>query len=86
MKNHRIGDYLRINKTIARKLWNNGNNEIVIYFCPNNLRPGPPYNLEIAFCKTGENFEKTIAEFEFYNCTCKETGYYTAFYIIPNKH
>ena len=86
MKNLRIDDYLRINKTTARKIWNNGNNEIVIYFCPNNLRPGPPYYPEISFYKTGENFEKVLTAFEFYNCTCKETGRYTAFYIIPNKH
>lgn len=80
---HNIGKFKRINKTIARKLWDNGNNDKPIYFCPVNLRPGPPFNPEICFYKTGENFEKCVNAFEFYNCTCKETGYYTAFYIVP---
>lgn len=84
MKNYKIGNYMRISKRAAKKIWNNGENETVIYFCPVNLRPGWPWNPEIAFYKTGENFEKSVAAFEYYNCTCNETGRYTAFYIMED--
>ena len=36
-----------------------------------------------------EVFQHLVEEFEFYNCTCAETGHYTSFYVqeepIPGK-
>jgi hypothetical protein len=78
MNKYTIDGYTRISKARARKMFNNGD---PVYMCPVNLRPGRPWYPEICFYKTGENFEKSVFAFEFYNCINNETGKYTAFYI-----
>lgn len=81
--------YERITKQKARKLYNNGKNVI---FCPVNIRPSGFYNLEILMniqydsdigilYEPENSFDKVLNRFEFYNCNCTETGYYTAFYF-----
>lgn len=73
---------VRINKTMARKLYNNG---IDVLFIPCNLRPDSPYGLGIwENINLGDEkipFEKLVNHFEIYNCIDSETGKYTAFYI-----
>ena len=73
----------RINKKQAKAAYNNG---LTVIFCPVNMRPFTPWHLEIDVNKNfwscdGLSFEQVLNEFEYYNCTCNETGRYTAFYI-----
>lgn len=77
MNKYTIDGYTRISKARARKDFDAGK---PVYFCPVNLRPGKPYYPEIGFFDTGENFDKSVLAFEFYNCINSETGKYTAFY------
>lgn len=76
--------YERINKKKAERLYNSGAS---VVFCPVNLRPFNrycPLSMEINKENINCNYQpfKTIVDcFEFYNCSCNETGYYTAFYI-----
>lgn len=81
MKNYRIGNYTRISKARAEKLFNAGK---TIHFCPVNLRPGKPYfwGTDVAIIDNGPTFQQLVNRFEYYNCTCNETGRYTAFYIM----
>ena len=80
MKHYTIDGYTRVSKARARKMYNDGE---TVYFCACNLRPGKPYFPEIAVNKEYDfqMFENRINAFEFYNCTCNETGRYAAFYI-----
>lgn len=80
MRKITVNGYKRITKQAAKKLYNAGK---IVYFCPVNLRPGKPWNPEISFydCAEDLSFERAVAGFEIYNCTCKETGKYTAFYV-----
>lgn len=71
--------FKRINKTQARRAYNNGLRVVV---CPVNLRPGYPWHPEIIVSgKSGTNFDRLVNVFELFNCRDKETGKYTAFYI-----
>lgn len=71
----------RINKTTARKLWENGGNFIIV---PCKCSPrglGALYTI----CDLGKqereiSFETFINSFTFYNCN-SETGRYPAYYI-----
>ena len=74
-----VGNYTRVSKRKARKIFESGQ---PIYFCPVNLRPGNPYYPEILFYDTGENFDYSVASFEIYNCINTETGRYAAFYVF----
>lgn len=71
--------FKRINKTQARRAYNNGLRVVV---CPVNLRPGYPWHPEIIVSeKSGETFEKMLNAFIYYNIRDNETGKYAAFYI-----
>lgn len=81
--------FRQINKTVARKAYNNG---LSVIFCPSNLNPANNfYNLEMIMNKNQRNcentdFNKLLLYYEIYNCTCNETGKYTRFYIpVTNK-
>ena len=78
--------FVKINKTKARKLYNNNVN---IYIIPckvypnyNNMWIQPiKLNKEEYIDKNYENdFDKIINNFEYYNCNT-EVGRYTSFYI-----
>ena len=72
-------DFKRVNKTTARRAYNNG---LQVVMCPCNLRPGFPWYPEsFVNGKSGATFEETLNAFEFYNIRGRETGRYTAFYI-----
>ena len=92
MNRYRFGNLTRIGRRKARLLW--GKEDMSL--CPVNLRPGPPWRPdmrvfahEIARALASEyeherraaDFDVYIRNFEYYNCTCSETGTYTAFYI-----
>jgi hypothetical protein len=81
MNNHTIGNLTRISKSRARKLWAQ---DKIIHFCPVKLRPGLPFASDIAYYpeeQKNNDFNKTVLNFEWYNCQMNETGYYTAFYL-----
>ena len=76
------GTWLRsVSKTKARKEFNKGND---IWLLPANIRPCNPYfspclvdnDMEIT------DFEKVVNVYEFYNCSCNETGKYAKFFIV----
>lgn len=77
--------FVRVNKTTARKLYNDG---LTVHFCPCNLRPFNRYGfgLDMDMNKNdigndGHTFDDVLMYFEAYNCWGTETGKYTAFYI-----
>lgn len=70
---------VRVSKALARKAYNYG---LRVYFCPCKLRPGFPWNPEIAIAKQdGDSFETVLNAFEFHNCNLNAVGRYTAFYM-----
>lgn len=80
MKKIEIAGFSRIGKAAARKMYNAGQ---IVYFCAVNMRPGAPWNPEIAQQinpADPETFEQRVNAFEYYNCS-SETGRYTAFYV-----
>ena len=71
--------FKRINKTQARRAYNNGLRVVV---CPVNLRPGHPWHPEIIVSgKSGTTFNEMLNAFIYYNIRDNETGKYPAFYI-----
>lgn len=93
MNRYKIGSLIRISKPKARKLW--GKRDMSL--CPVNLRPGfPRYpnidifaaNIATALASQWEHerkeadFDIYVRNFEYYNCTCEETGFYTSFYLV----
>ena len=78
MRQYSIGGYARISKAAARRAFNAGE---VVYFCACNMRPGAPWNPEIAADNSdGSSFAAAVGRVEYYNCTCAETGRYLAYY------
>lgn len=70
--------FRRVNKTIARKVYNNG---LRVVLCPCNLRPGYPWHPEISISgKSGADFETQLNSFEYYNLN-KDAGRRTSYYI-----
>lgn len=76
--------FTRVSKARARQLW--GKRDIA--FCPVNLRPGFPWSPHITYFAQAvaddprAEFDKGVNAFEWYNCSDRETGLYTAFYLI----
>ena len=78
--------YTRISTAKARKLWGT----VDIALCPVNLRPGYPWASHITVRAFNPdvysyNFDDMVRDFEGYNCTMNETGYYTAFYLVEER-
>lgn len=80
----------RISKKAAMTAYVNG---LSVVICPVNLRPGAPWHPDMTLNKRNReqfvideigvknDFNNFVASFEYYNCTCGETGKYSAFYI-----
>ena len=68
----------KINKTTARRLYNDG--EIITLY-PNKVRPDNPwiFGLDIEKALHGD-FDSMIDMFSLYNCNNNETGTRVAFY------
>lgn len=81
MNNYNYNGFKRINKRIARKLYNDG---VDVLFIPCKLRPDNMWGLGIweNVNLSGQygSFDKLCNEFIWYNCNF-ETGNYIAFYI-----
>jgi hypothetical protein len=76
--------YVRINKTSARKAYND-NREVLLIGC--NLMPFGPWTSPCAIHKEAENpteFNSMVNSFEYYN-TCSERGYYASYYISNKR-
>jgi hypothetical protein len=71
----------------ARTLWESGAKNVAI--CPCKLRPGRPFRCDMILGQTGDDkargFKRIVADFEYYNCTTKDAGYYAAFYLVHNR-
>ncbi len=72
----------RISKSKARQMFYSGK---LLVFCPVNLYPfggfRPSVVMDISSYGEHRDFAWVVKEFDWYNCNCYETGYYTAFYI-----
>lgn len=71
--------YKRIDKRTAKKLFY-ADKKIIICAC--NLSPFSPYGVGASIVRTPKtnDFKRFVNNFEYYNCTNNETGYYSAFY------
>ncbi len=93
MNKYNFGELTRVSKATARRLW--GVRDMLL--CPSNLRPGRPWHPELRVDaqhiaasirndprneRNPATFDRYVANYEWHNCTCKETSYYTAFYLI----
>ena len=79
--------YQRINKTKARRLYNEGK-EILLYPIeanPFSMWAGSGYTINISNIDENDKylptFDSIVNNFEYYNCS-SEMGHYTKFYII----
>lgn len=80
----------RITKAQARRCYKMG---LTVIVCPCNLHPFTPWHVETRLNRHDRehltldeigvinDFNNQIASFEYYNCTNRETGKYSAFYI-----
>ena len=70
--------YIRINKRQARKVYDAGKLILVNLY---NMNPngfwGRPMHI---YKERGNDFDKFVNTFEYYNCAYSETGRYAAFY------
>lgn len=76
--------YTRVNKAVARKAWNNGEQLLMV---PARVRPDNMWGIGVIVetgsgSRPGESFDKFVNEFEYYNCSYNELGKYAAFYLI----
>lgn len=83
--NNRLDTFERVNKTKARKLYNQGE-DIALVAC--NVRfPGNQWIQPVVINnKTGVDFDKAINEFEYYNCQDNTLGKYAAYYHPLKPH
>ena len=78
MRNTYVDGFTRVNKTVAKRYFNEGN---VIRVCPVNISPSNTWGLYTDLNRnTGVNFDEEINAFTYYNCN-KKTGEYVAFYV-----
>lgn len=81
MYGYRVGSYQRIDKRIARRLYNDGQD---IYVTPVYCRPESCLMVDVQrdyeSCQD-YTFDQIINEFIFYNCGYSELGRYPAYYI-----
>lgn len=72
--------YKRIDKRIARKMYDAGHN---IILCACNLRPFSQWHAETETNKKqcdNTTFDYLVNQFEFYNCINSETGKHASYY------
>ena len=70
----------KINKTEARKLYNEG---IEIYFTPHKLRVNSMFGTTFVYSRdvtNPRNFDHLVNQIEAYNCN-HEAGYYLAYHV-----
>ena len=79
-----MSNFIKVNKTKAKNLYNKGIN---VYIVPFKVYPN--YNnmwIQPIMINnfTNENFDSRVNNFEYYNCNY-ELGYYTSFYIAEDE-
>lgn len=73
-----IHDYKRVDKRVARRLYNEGQN---IYLVPCKCNVHSMFTLRTAdYMEKAYSFDTVVNEFEWYNCD-SERGNYTMFFI-----
>lgn len=78
-----VGEFRRIQKRAARKIYESGE---IVYLCPCKLRPGEPWYPEVPITLSDGTryapvaFDNAVDQFEFYNCK-GEAGSYASYYI-----
>jgi hypothetical protein len=80
MRQIEVDGYKRINKTIAKKIYDNGN---TIYIAPCNARLNGILGYPIAINKDNsdnEDFNIVVNAFIYYNCV-NELGRYPSYYV-----
>jgi hypothetical protein len=79
---------IRINKTKAKRLYDSG---VTIHILPAKVRLQNPWIKPFdANKQSGEDFDKLMANYSYYNLNDSQTGTYAAYYIdekddLPNK-
>ena len=71
----------RISKAKAKQVFDAGK---PVVFCPVKFHPFGGFRPSCMIDNSqGEwkDFDYAVTNFQWYNCTCNETGYYTAFYV-----
>ena len=80
-----FGKYSRVDKRVARKIYNEGKD---VLFIPRNMRPDNNWGLGIVENKylfgQEATFDKLVDTYTWYNCN-NETGRYVAFYKIKEE-
>ena len=73
-------EYIRITKSKAKKYFDMGK---VISLFPVNANPDSMFWQPVHIAKRPNEgqFDKYVNEFQHYNCTCYETGFYAKFFI-----
>lgn len=77
-----MANYKRINKPTARRMFNMGYS-IFLTPCKTGLMSKfiQPVAISLATCEhTGNKFDRTVNNFEYYNCNA-ELGYYAHYYV-----
>ena len=74
-------NYTRINKRVARKLYNLGRTITVL---PCKANPNSPWfsNSTVSKESTDKDFDALVNEFTYYNCNTSELGHRPAFYVV----
>lgn len=70
--------FIRVNKTLARNLFCNGQN---VYIIPCHCRPETVHQYYPLVKINGDDFDEFVNRYEYYNCHNYRTGMYCAFYI-----
>ena len=79
-------DLYRVDKRVARRLYNAGED---IWLCPCNMKPSHSWGMACLENKDfvgnkNHTFEEVVKWYEWYNCNT-ETGRYVAFYVKVNR-
>lgn len=79
MNKYETKNLIRVNKTVARKLYNLG---FDVGLCPCKANPESPWGLIITFNNNRYDyaFDKVVNNFAWYNCN-NELGTYPAYYV-----
>ena len=79
MNKYETKNLIRVNKTVARKLYNLG---FDVGLCPCKVNPESPWGVIIMVNKNRYDytFDKMVDKFSWYNCN-RELGQYVAYYI-----
>lgn len=83
MHKYETKNLIRVNKTVARKLYNLG---FDVGLCPCKANPETPWGLIGKFNRNGyyDCFDSLVNAFTWYNCN-NELGKYVAYYVDKNK-